>query len=173
MGWGAHARYAAGRYSDLVAGVVYLDPTDPALTRDEEREVYVTAGLGEMAGPAYEMFRAGTRSYVARSPPAIRRELEAMEALHDLPLGARALPEHPDIPVAVVLSARMDPGPPGFPPDAYEAWARAYVDLRVERFGDLVRSASDGLLVVASDVGHHVHLDDLELVLSVIRRVLL
>ena len=169
---GAHVRYAAGLRPDRVAGAVYLDPTDAELTRDEDRAVFVAAGLGEMAEPAYQTFRAGTLAYIAQAPPGARRELEAMEALHGTPVEARALPPHPEVPVAVVLAARPTPPPPGFPPDAYRAWERTYADLRADRFGRLVRSSPDGTLVVATALGHDVHRDDPALVVEVVRRVL-
>lgn len=172
--WGGPlVRYFAGRYSDEVAGVVYVDPMDFTLTREDELALWDSIGVGEAEyDAARATFREETRELRAQMPPGLRAESEVIEAFQSQV--RRQLPAMPDVPLAFLIAGRKEELPPGivFPFD-YSQYLEANVRQRVARFSELVLGSSQATLVLVTHSGHFIQNDDPDLVVEAIQRVVL
>jgi pimeloyl-ACP methyl ester carboxylesterase len=77
---------------------------------------------------------------------------------------------HPlgDIPLVVLAAGRSDGAPPGITDDD---WKKISDEKRQQK-ADLATLSTNGVLVVAETSGHHIHLEDPQLVVESIKRVL-
>lgn len=164
---GALVRYYAGLYPREIVGVVYVDPVDFTLTRQDELAFWESIGVAETD---YDAFREEARNLYARLPAGLRAEYQIIEEFQNAQ--HRDLPPMPEVPVAVLLGSRQEAPPTGIDlPFDFTQYSQSLVRLRVDRFGDLVLKAAQGTLVVATHAGHFVQNDDPILVVEAIQRV--
>jgi pimeloyl-ACP methyl ester carboxylesterase len=158
----------AGIYPTEVSGLVYIDPTDFIQTEAEMQAVFVTAGVKNGHAAMEDL----TRPMLAGAPPGLVAEMHEVErAARGGFASLRDVPEPPDVPLSVLLSAKQDPFPPSFPGDGTR-YTAATLDQRVDHFSSLVRRSVNAHLVVTTNSGHFVQVAEPELVTSEIRDVL-
>jgi pimeloyl-ACP methyl ester carboxylesterase len=102
-----------------------------------------------------------------RSPPVDNYFAEELQAMFE----ARAKSEFPfgDTPLVVMIPSDK---PPGLPPPGISAeeWKRVNEEKRQQKVG-LTSLSRNSKLVVAEKSGHHIHLDEPELVVEAVRQV--
>jgi pimeloyl-ACP methyl ester carboxylesterase len=151
---GLLARAFAVRHPDWVAGMVLVDPTDerftPALRRLDARRA-----------------RDDDRQFAAIVPARFQPELQQLQPVLDAgklpaPLDGRL----PDVPVVVLTSVRQVEKPEFFL-ETTEA-----VAIKRDLHADFLRQFSDGSQVLTLGSGHHIELDEPELVIDAVRKVM-
>lgn len=159
----------AGRYSDAVAGLIYVDPPDFLATREEKLELASSLGMSEAE------YDAAIEEARGRLDPEVPAGLRADQAMMTDYLQAnvrRELVEIPDVPLVVLLAWPL-PVPPsqaGISEDHRRALATQF-QWRVDEFSPWILNFSDATLVLATNAGHIIHNDDQALVADAIRRV--
>ncbi len=117
--------------------------------------------------PAVQERRLWFRSNPRLSAPVDDHWAEELQALFE----ARARAEFPlgDMPLVVIIPSEKPPGspPPGV---SAEEWKRIDEEKRRQKVG-LTSLSRNSTLVVAEKSGHHIHLDEPELVVEAVRRV--
>lgn len=149
---GLLARSFAARHPGQIAGLVLVDPSDerfnPALRKlDAERAA------------------ADERAFAAIVPAKFQPELKLLQPVLDsgkLPLAGRL----PDVPT-VVLTAMRQADKPEFFLETPEALA-----IKRGLHADFVRQFSAGTQVVTTRSGHNVQLEEPELVIEAVRKVI-
>lgn len=149
---GLLARSFAARNPDKVAGLVLVDPSDerfnPALRKlDAERAA------------------ADERAFAAIVPARFQPELKLLQPVLDsgvLPLAGKL----PDVPT-VVLSSVQQADKPEFFLETPEA-----VAIKRGLHADFVRQFSDGAQVVTARSGHNIQLEEPELVIAAVNKVI-
>lgn len=164
--WGGPLiRMFAARYPKDVAGLVFVDPTDMR-TEAQALAFYEARGHARADVPALRQKRRERfRARGGEMKVALDLEDRYFAEFH-------ALPPMPDVPVAVLMSARFDAAPWVGEPCAPRACHERWVELRRASLSALVRTSSAGLLTVTTAGGHFLQRDDPELVIWTIQRVL-
>jgi pimeloyl-ACP methyl ester carboxylesterase len=151
---GLLARAFAVRHPDWVAGMVLVDPTDerfnPALRRLDARRV-----------------AADGKQFAAIVPPKFQPELKLLQPVLDAgklpaPLDGRL----PDMPVVVLTSVQQAEKPMFFL-ESVEA-----VAIKRDLHADFLRQFSDGSQVLTLKSGHNIQLEEPELVIAAVNRVI-
>lgn len=161
--------YFAAEYPDEVVGMVYIDPQDPRVSRNE---MLLTDDEDEMdrRGAAWDEAVAALRSSSSPAPgPAAEARVRG-EFSRKAPQD-RGVPDDPAVPTAIVLTTRT-PDMTGGPYYIDEEWFREYHRVRVGRFVDWSLGRPDTALVVVTDAGHFVHLAEPALTTGAVRQVL-
>ena len=165
-------RMYAAMYPADVAGLVYVDPSDP---RSEAQDLAYLRGSGYTADGARQFLDRRAREmaeFVQRQTGPYRAEMEVIRA-NELTHSAEflQLPALPDIPVALLVSNRLHPqvwtGRPCEPPACHAQWMR-------QRLAALTRlaPASGRTSVTLTEAGHEIQREDPDLVVNAIRGVL-
>lgn len=145
-------RAFATRHPEQVAGMVLVDPSD------------------ERFNPALRKLDAARaaeddRQFAAIVPPKFQPELKLLQPVLDsgsLPLAGKL----PDVPV-VVLSSVQQPEKPMFFLETAEA-----VAIKKELHADFLRPFRDGSQVVTAKSGHNIQLEEPELVVAAVNKVI-
>ncbi len=145
-------RSFAARHPDQVAGMVLVDPSDerfnPALHQlDAERAA------------------SDDRAFAAIVPPKFQPELKLLQPVLDsgkLPFAGKL----PDVPTVVLTSNRQAEKPEFFleTPQA--------VAIKQQLHADFVRQFREGSQVVTSKSGHNIQLEEPELVIAAVKKVI-
>ena len=161
--------YFADAFPDTVAGMVYIDPQDPRISR---AEMLLTDDEAEM-DRRDAAYAAAVAALAGSGPPAPALEAEgrARARFHTVEPGDRDVPDDPAIPTAIVLTTRT-PDLTGAPYYINTEWFREYHRVRMGRFVDWSLGRQDTLLILTSDSGHFVHLDRPDLVTAGVEYVL-
>ncbi|MDN4059945.1 alpha/beta hydrolase [Massilia sp. YIM B02769] len=149
---GLLVRSFAARHPEQVAGMVLVDPSDegfnPALRRlDAERAA------------------ADERAFAAIVPPKFQPELQLLQPVLDsgkLPFAGKL----PDVPV-VVLTSTQQADKPEFFLETPQA-----VAIKEKLHADFVRQFSRGSQVLTSKSGHNIQLEEPELVIAAVKKVI-
>ena len=159
--------YFAAAYPDDVAGMVYIDPQDPRVSRSE---MFLTDDEEELdrRESAYEAAVAASRGAAPLSPA---REAEGRARSEFGRRSAESIPRDLPLPTSVILTTRV-PGMTGAPYYIDEEYFREYYRVRVSRFVDWAHGRPDTLLLVTTDAGHFVHLDQPDLATKGVEHVL-
>ncbi len=155
--------YYAGRYPEEVVGMVYLDPPDPTLTREE---FLMTSDPDELATRQAEL--DGLSANGPQVSAARRAEARVAREFMDSPVEARGIPEDPIVPTAFVVATGFQQLGVSFMDERYQT---AMNELRVGRFRRRIEGLPASTLQVVTDGGHFVHRYASELVAESIRRV--
>jgi pimeloyl-ACP methyl ester carboxylesterase len=151
---GLLARAFAARHPDWVAGMVLVDPTDerfnPALRRLDAKRAL-----------------DDDRQFAAMVPAKFQPELKLLQPVLDAgslpaPLDARL----PDVPVVVLTSVQQAEKPMFFL-ESVEA-----VAIKRDLHADFLRQFSDGSQVLTLKSGHNIQLEEPELVIAAVNRVI-
>lgn len=165
---GALIRYYGGIFPSMIAGIVYIDPTDLTMAPAEELALIESAG-GSAADR--DAFYAMMERAMVKAPAAMRSEGDVTLSIFRQDVTARKLPAALDVPTTVILAGR----PAILPQAAAKFDTRKYAELthqqRVERLRGWVRRG--GEFHVATAAGHNVHVDAPDLVIEAIRRIVL
>jgi pimeloyl-ACP methyl ester carboxylesterase len=163
---GALVRYFAGTHPEEVAGVLYLDPTDITLTRADLVALFKSFGA---TAADYDALDRTMKQALASAPAPLRAEAEVVGALLDSDLASRAIPPAPRVPTTVLVAGRVTAPPQRLIPFDARAYAEAMQASRVERLR--AWASGDGSFHIADSAGHMIHMDDPELVVDAIRRL--
>ncbi len=151
---GLLARAFAARHPDWVAGMVLVDPSDerfnPALRRLDARRAL-----------------DDDKQFAAMVPAKFQPELKLLQPVLDAgslpaPLDARL----PDVPVVVLTSVQQAEKPMFFL-ESVEA-----VAIKRDLHADFLRQFSEGSQVLTLKSGHNIQLDEPELVIAAVNRVI-
>ncbi|MCC2959042.1 alpha/beta hydrolase [Massilia sp. IC2-278] len=145
-------RSFAARHPDQVAGMVLVDPSD------------------ERFNPALRQLDAGRaanddRAFAAIVPPKFQPELKLLQPVLDsgkLPFAGKL----PDVPT-VVLTSNQQAEKPEFFLETPQA-----VAIKQQLHADFVRQFRDGSQVVTSKSGHNIQLEEPELVIAAVKKVI-
>jgi len=159
--------YFAAAYPDEVVGMVYIDPQDPRISR---AEILLTDDEEEMdrRDAAYEEAVAALQG---SDPPPPGREAESRARSEFSRRAPDSIPADPLVPTTVVLTTRT-PDMTGAPYYINEDYFREYHRVRVGRFVDWAYGRPDTVLLVTTDSGHFVHLDQPELATQAVQHAL-
>jgi pimeloyl-ACP methyl ester carboxylesterase len=165
-------RMFAAVYPADVAGLVYVDSTDPR--SPEQNAAYLRASGYTDDGIVEFMERQRQRmsAFVGSRTGPYRAEMEVIQAAERSSFAEfRALPPPPSVPAAILVSNRLDPrmwqGRPCEPAACHEHWVRA----RVQALSSLAPVGGDTVVTLADRSGHAIQNDEPALVVSAIRRV--
>ena len=165
-------RMFAAIYPGEVAGMVYVDSTDPRSPEQDAAYLrasgYTDAGILEFM----ERRRQQMAAFIAARTGPYRSEMEVIQALETSGFAEfRALPPPPSVPAAILVSNRLEPqmwqGRPCQPAACREHWMRE----RVKALRSLAADAADTVVTLADMSGHEIQMDEPALVVSAIRRV--
>ena len=165
-------RMYAAIYPADVGGLVYVDPTDP---RSEAQDLAYLRDSGYTADGARQFIDKRAQDmteFVRRQAGQYRAEMDVIRA-NELNHSADflQLPPLPDVPVALLVSNRLDPqvwaGRPCEPAACHAHWLR-------QRLAALTRlaPASSQTSVTLTEAGHDIQHEEPSLVVDAIRRVL-
>jgi pimeloyl-ACP methyl ester carboxylesterase len=165
-------RMFAALYPADVAGLVYVDSTDPR--SPEQNTAYLRAsgytddGILEFM----ERQRQQMSAFVGSRTGPYRAEMEVIQAVERSGFAEfRALPPPPSVPAAILVSNRLDPqlwqGRPCEPAACHEHWMRA----RVQALTSLAPVGGETVVTLADRSGHEIQRDEPALIVSAIRRV--
>ncbi|MGK2963756.1 MAG: alpha/beta fold hydrolase [Gemmatimonadaceae bacterium] len=161
----------ASRHPGTVVGNVFLDPTVTGVGRSAYRARLIQ--LGAAAAAADSMMHRQKREgqgMLARLPPGMRSELEAITAIAD-----EFNPPYPRVPTTILLAGRMMPG---FTQGTLPAGVDEAAFFRAERAESLetlrarLREVPATVLRVLPQSAHNVPNEDPEAVVQEILRVL-
>lgn len=167
--WGGSlVRYYAGYYPDEVAGIVYVDPGPiVTLTQQEELAPYDSVGAGK---EGYDAFWSAFENVFERAAPAVKAEFEVMRSVMAQPVDSRDVRAAPQVPVAVIISAK--PYPPFLKlPYDQEAHFRVDVRHRIRALQEWMMGSPHGTLVVSNATTHAIPKEDAGLIVWAIKRV--
>jgi len=164
--WGGLlARMFVELYRAEVVGLVYIDPTDVRSLADEveyyREQGYVGAAMGERKQSLLR-FRGADRGEFKVLADTVQSDFKDFRSLQPLP----------DVPMAVFMSASFDPVSWRTSPCAPRACEEAVVKWRIKWLRDMMIGSPDATLTIATAVRHHMHVDDPDLIVSGIRRIL-
>ena len=150
----------AGMFPKEVVGLVYIDPTDFMQTEADMQAVFAKAGVKN----GHEAMEDMSKPLLTGVPPGLAAEnQEIARASREGFVELRDVGDPSDLPLAVLLSAKPEPFPPGvtFPGDA-NRYFQATLDQRVDHFSGLVRRSANAHLVLTTNSGHFVHVAESE-----------
>ena len=164
-------RMFVAMYPADVGGLVYVDPTDP---RSEDQDLAYLRDSGFTADGARQFIERRAQQmaeFVRGRTGHYRAEMEVIR-LNELNHSAEflQLPPLPDVPVALLVSNRLDPqvwaGRPCEPSDCHAHWMR-------QRLAALSRLAPAGhqTTVTLAEAGHEIQREAPAMVVDAIRRV--
>ena len=163
-------RMFAAMYPSEVAGLVFVDPTDYSVSRDENlRDVWARLGLGVKERDEFDRL---TLEQMKDVPETIHRELDvALQAAQSDFGEFRQLPPLPDIPLVVLIASQR---PPAGMTASFDlaAWFRLTVETRVTSLTRLAGAVRRSEVVVTSNPDHGLHRSDPALVVWAIERVI-
>lgn len=149
---GLLVRSFAARHPDQVAGLVLVDPSD-------ERLNPALRGLDAARAEADD------RQFAAIVPTKFQPELKQLQPVLDS--GTLALAgKLPDVPAVVLTSVRH-----ADKPEFFVETAQA-VAIKRELHADFLRQFRDGMQVVTDKSGHNIQLEEPELVVAAVNRVI-
>ena len=156
--------YYAGKYPEEVAGMVYVDPTDPGRTPET---FYMTSDrkkIAEMKAESDTLAKG-----LLNSNQGAGAEYRFIESFFNMPVKARRLPENPSVPTVFIIAGLYEnPGGLSF---MDRAWHKKRLDLRIDRFRRVVHSLPQATLIIASDTGHNIPMEAPDLIAGAIHRV--
>jgi pimeloyl-ACP methyl ester carboxylesterase len=165
-------RVFAALYPTDVAGLVYVDSTDPR--SPEQNAAYLRAsGYTDDGIRAFmQRQREQLSAFVGSRTGPYRAEMEVIQAAELSAFSEfRALPPPPAVPAAILVSNRLSPqvwqGRPCEPAACHEHWMRQ----RVEALKLLAPAGGDTVVTLADRSGHEIQRDEPALVVAAIRRV--
>ena len=166
-------RMFAALYPNDVAGLVYVDSSDPR--SPEQNAAYLRASGYTDEGIVEFMRRRREEmaAFVASRSGPYRAEMEVIQAAEISAFSEfRALPPPPPVPAAILVSNRLNPqtwqGRPCEPAACHEHWMRQ----RVEALRLLAPPGAETVVTLADRSGHEIQRDEPQLVVSAIRRVI-
>ena len=166
-------RMFAAIYPEEVAGLVYVDPTDP---RSLEKNLAYLQASGYSADAAREFLEAHRErlsQFVRSQSGAYRAEMEVIQAaeLNDF-AEFRELPPLSRVPVSVLLANRLETQMWAGRPCVPVVCRDEYMRQRIKALKLLAPPGPDSALTLSDESGHVIQRDQPFLVASAIRRVL-
>jgi pimeloyl-ACP methyl ester carboxylesterase len=168
--WGGMlARYFAGKHSNEVAGLVFVDP-GPLMTENIAERLVPFAAIG--AGRAgYDAYWARLQKLLQTAPAPMRAEVDV---LYDIMKRERPDPELrqlPAVPIVVVIAGKYRDVPLQVPFDM-RAHFEADLRHRIKVFQEWALKSPRGSVVVSNHSTHAIPREDPELIVWAVKRVL-
>lgn len=164
--WGGPLiRYYAGEFPEDIVGMVYLDPTDMEASA---AEAIGASNEEELRERQAELDAVRAERSV---PPGREAEMRVTTEFLRAPVADRGLPDDPSVPTIVVLGTLAPDISAGAPSYVDERWFEALFAGRISRFTEWAQDRPNRTLLVSSDAGHFVHLDDPDMAMEAVRRV--
>ena len=170
---GLYVRGFAVYHTELLAGLVIIDPADFTEDKITRRAYYEEIGLSkEKVDTIIRNIYYGPSNL--KDPISIRRESKILGDLRENDFKEiKQSPLPKSLPVHIITGGRFDL-PERMRSKEYdeEAVFRIKMRIRVARGIDVIQSVDKGMLLYSGDAGHFVQIDDPELVISSIKIVL-
>jgi pimeloyl-ACP methyl ester carboxylesterase len=166
-------RMFAAMYPEKVAGLVYVDPTDPRSLEQNLAYLQASGYSADGARDFLERHREQMSQFVRSQSGAYRAEMEVIQTA-ELNYFAefRELPTLPSVPVSVLLANRLETqmwaGRPCVPAVCRDEWMRQ----RIKALKLLAPPGRDSAVTLSDESGHVIQRDQPSLVVSAVRRVL-
>jgi pimeloyl-ACP methyl ester carboxylesterase len=175
--WGGPlVQHFAGEHPGDVAGLVLIDPTDwtqeglfpidRAALADRGFDGARVDSLIARRDSVVLEWESWMDEWAARSP-GIAAEWRVFKSVMLAPVAERGIPSSPQVPTAILVAGRVEPLM-----QFSEDLVRAYRASRYRSFSRLILDLPGSMLIVDTDAGHEIHVDDPALVSEAIRRVL-
>jgi pimeloyl-ACP methyl ester carboxylesterase len=167
---GVYVKKFADLFPGEVAAVVLIDPTDFNETYDRWCDLYVQMGVGDEGRKSYEAEL--DRLYGLESAAVAKEWIVVKELRRTGFAGIRELDSLRDIPVRVILGARITPKPDvmRIPNDfSFTRFQEVLFEHRHANFWPWLNQLADFRLLITNQSGHFVHQEQPELVLREIR----
>lgn len=170
--WGAVlAKYFAGLYPDAVAGLVYVEP-GPIVTQTQAEELkpFEEIGTGKVG---YDALWSGLGRLMQQAPEPIKAEFEVFSGLMRLAPSERRLLRVPAVPSVVIVAGKHQPLPDVLQlPYDQAAYFEADLRHRTKLLAEWALSSPSGTLVVSRAFSHAVPMEDPEVIVWAVRRIL-
>jgi pimeloyl-ACP methyl ester carboxylesterase len=165
-------RMFAALYPSEVAGLVYVDSTDPRSPEQDAAYLRASGYTDEGIREFIEKRRREMSAYIASRTGPYRAEMEVIQAAEASAFSEfRALPPPPSVPAAILVSNQLDrqmwQGRPCEPAACHEAWMRQ----RIAALKSLAAASTETVVTLADRSGHEIQRGQPALVVSEIRRV--
>jgi pimeloyl-ACP methyl ester carboxylesterase len=166
--------YASEHPADVV-GLVFVDPTD--WTQEGifpvDRAALSSQGFNEAQVDSLVMLRdslvlewQSSMDEWAADSPGVAAEWQVFKSFMSSPSAERELPLSLRVPTTILVAGRIEPLMQ-FP----ENLVTAYRASRYKSFSHLILNLPEAMLIIDTDVGHEIHVEDPTLVSEAIRRV--
>jgi len=167
---GVLARYFAGANRSEVAGLVLIDP-GPIITESLEESLapFDAIGAGRVG---YEAYWSSFAALFERASPAVRAEFDVLRGLMNQVVEDRSVPDLPDVPITVIVSAKYLPLVGMQVPYDPEAHFREDLRYRMRALQEWALESPDGVIVVSNGTTHAVPREAPDLIVWAIRRTL-
>jgi pimeloyl-ACP methyl ester carboxylesterase len=175
--WGGPLiQHFAAEHPGDVTGLVFIDPTD--WTQEGifpiDRATLAARGFNSAQVDSLVVLRdslvleweSSMDEWAAQSP-GIAAEWRVFKSVMFAPVAERGLPSPPPVPTAILVAGRIEPLM-----QFSEDLVRAYRASRYRSFSRLILDLPKSMLIVDTDSGHEIHVDDPTLVSEAIRRVI-
>ena len=159
--------YFAAEHPDEVVGMVYIDPADPRVSRSE---MLLTDDEEEMDRRDAAWDEAVAALASSNTAPGLAAESRVRDEFSDKAPEDRGVPDDPSVPTSIVLTTRT-PSLAGAPYYIDKEWFREYHRVRVGRFVEWSKDRPETTLMLTTDAGHFVHLDDPLLATAAVKQV--
>jgi pimeloyl-ACP methyl ester carboxylesterase len=170
--WGGPLiRMFVAAYPKEVAGLVYVDPTD--LRTTESGRAYLRAqGYSDEALAQQRRAREQRTAAAASVNEPSDAESTAIQMLGEGDYAEfRTLLQVPDIPISLLMSAKFEPAVWAGRPCQPTTCDEHYVRFRTEWLKEYVKGVTDSTFTIATNSGHRMQLEDPEMVVWAIQRV--
>jgi pimeloyl-ACP methyl ester carboxylesterase len=176
---GPFIRLYTSKYPNEVCGLVFIDPTDYMLTETEnEKAKKATSSLTgyreiwsiNMKGMADDAsmpagVRNETKRVLAASSPIYFKEYQNLQPLNDIPVTVIISYNKPLQPYEIDMNKKLNLGINILP------WWKAYDNLRIEHYSDLIRNNHHSKMILLPGYSHSIHHQDPSLVADAISEI--
>ena len=167
----------AGEHPEEVIGLVLIDPPD------WNQEGIFPVDRATMAAQGYDSAQVdslilrrdslvleweSSMEQWAVNSPGIAAEWHVFQSFMSTPLVERGMPSSPPVPITILVAGRVEPLM-----QFSEDMVRAYRASRYQSFSRLILNLKNSMLIIDTDAGHEIHVDNPTLVSEAIRRFIL
>lgn len=168
---GPYIRLFTSLYPTEVAGMVFIDPSDFMLTKEQDEQIksMLPGDVGRTASVLPAMEKA---AYDTSVSVRLRNKAKRLASLMRLGYFSEyaSLTPLPDIPVAVLIAYNKRRDTTYFSPIRMSRF-KAEDDYKIKNYTTMIEHNHNGSIMVLTDFGHFIHKEDPELTVNTIERI--
>lgn len=172
---GVIIRSYAGHYPSEVKALAYIDPTDFNLYLEDFNQIYMNLGVEPEVGNKFFDDIENFYSQEMNMPIGIKAEIDFAANFIKLKNEERNLGSEPSLPTVVFVGSKYSDPPPLPPsiraPFSDKDWFRASMEQRISSLSKIATSVPEGYFLVYPSASHYFHLDEPEIVIEMITRL--